>query len=33
MRTDANSRPRHIIATVIAAGLALAAVGCSSSHG
>jgi iron uptake system component EfeO len=35
MPTDANSRPRHLIASVIAAGLALAAAGCSSSspHG
>src|ERR1700722_2341942 len=33
MRTDANSRPRHLIASVVAAGLTLAAAGCSSSHG
>jgi iron uptake system component EfeO len=33
MRTDANSRPRHIIVAAVVAGLALAAAGCSSSHG
>jgi iron uptake system component EfeO len=33
MRTDANSRPRHIIVAAVAAGLALAAAGCSSPHG
>jgi iron uptake system component EfeO len=33
MRTDANSRPRHIIVAAVAAALALAAAGCSSSHG
>jgi iron uptake system component EfeO len=33
MRTDADSRPRHLIASVVTAGLALAAAGCSSPHG
>jgi iron uptake system component EfeO len=33
MRTDASSRPRHLIVAAVVAGLALAAAGCSSSHG